>query len=129
MTLEESFHLSFPYVFYDQLSKNYYMIPESHRSKSIRLYKTDATTFPFGWTLNKELLTGNFYQDTGIIHHNNIWYLFTTTTIQPKDWRMELSGQYNGCIGLSLIVFLIKSGPRGLSKFFFLIVLQFHILP
>ena len=90
VTLEESFHLSFPYVFYDQLSKNYYMIPESHRSKSIRLYETDATTFPFGWTLNKELLTGNFYQDTGIIHHNNIWYLFTTTTIQPKDWRMEL---------------------------------------
>jgi len=36
---------------------------------------------------------------------------------------MELSEQYRGCIGLSLIVFFIKSGPRGLSKLFFLIEL------
>ena len=36
---------------------------------------------------------------------------------------MELSEQYRGCIGLSLIVFLIKSGPRELSKLFFLIEL------
>ena len=40
-----------------------------------------------------------------------------------KALRMELSEQYRGCIGLSLIVFLIKSGPRGLSKLFFLIEL------
>ena len=37
--------------------------------------------------------------------------------------RMELSEQYRGCIGLSLIVFLIKSGPKGLSKLFILIEL------
>jgi len=37
--------------------------------------------------------------------------------------RIELSEQYKGCIGLSLTVFLIKSGPRGLSKLFFLIEL------
>ena len=45
---------------------------------------------------------------------------------------MELSEQYRGCIGLSLIVFLIKSGPRGLSKLFFLIelycIIFFNIL-
>jgi len=36
---------------------------------------------------------------------------------------MEFSVQYRGCIGLALIVFFIKSGPRGLSKLFFRIEL------
>ena len=37
--LEESFHLSFPYVFYDKISEKYYMIPESHRDKRKRYMK------------------------------------------------------------------------------------------
>ena len=88
--LEESFHLSFPYVFYDRISEKYYMIPESHRDKSVRLYETDIDTFPFGWKLSKELLAGEFFQDTGIVYHDGIWYLFTTTKIQPKEWRQDL---------------------------------------
>ena len=40
--------------------------------------------------IGKELLAGEFFQDTGIVYYDGIWYLFTTTKIQPKEWRQEL---------------------------------------
>ena len=47
--LEESFHLSFPFVFKE--GESIYMIPESHENHDIRLYK--CLDFPYNWKLEK----------------------------------------------------------------------------
>jgi hypothetical protein len=86
--LEEQFHLSFPYVFRD--GDTFYMIPESHRSKSVRLYSTTLEAFPFGWTFFHTLLSDDFYQDSGIVKHGAHWYLFTITAIAPNAWQQRL---------------------------------------
>jgi len=75
IVLDEPFHLSYPYVF--KWKGEYYMIPESYRAKSIRLYK--AINFPTKWLLVKTLLEGANYKDSSIFRFNNIWWLFTST--------------------------------------------------
>jgi len=39
IVLSESFHLSYPYVFY--VGGEYFMIPESYEANSMRLYRAD----------------------------------------------------------------------------------------
>ena len=79
IVLKEKFHLSYPYVFnYDD---NVYMIPESAKSKSVRLYK--AVSFPRIWEPVATILKGNKRStpllDPSILFHNDHWYLFTYT--------------------------------------------------
>ena len=71
IVLDEPFHLSYPYVF--KWEGTYYMIPESARAYSIRLYK--AINFPVKWAFAVTLLEGQ-YADPSICHHNNKWWLF-----------------------------------------------------
>ena len=73
--LDESFHLSYPYVF--KWKNEYYMIPEACQTKSIRLYK--ANDFPYSWSLGKILLKGRDFVDNTIFNYNNMWWLFTET--------------------------------------------------
>ena len=47
--LEESFHLSYPYIF--EHNENLYMCPESNNNKDIRLYK--CKEYPMKWELEK----------------------------------------------------------------------------
>jgi hypothetical protein len=86
--LEETFHLSFPYTFCE--NDMCYMIPEAHKSDSVRLYQTKSNKFPFGWKFSHALLEGAWYQDTGLVKHDEHWYLFTTTAMQPNEWRQRL---------------------------------------
>lgn len=74
--LNESFHLSYPYVF--KHNGHYYMIPESHQEKSVRLYK--ALNFPDTWVFIKELLTGDSYVDSSVLFFDQRWWLFTCLT-------------------------------------------------
>lgn len=76
IVLQEPFHLSYPYVF--EWQHEYYMIPETYQAREIRLYK--ATHFPDQWTLEKVLLKGLDYVDSSIIHFNDRWWLFSSTT-------------------------------------------------
>ncbi|MGD0784730.1 MAG: hypothetical protein ABR969_02840 [Sedimentisphaerales bacterium] len=71
IVLKEPFHLSYPYVF--KFQNEYYMVPESHESYSIRLYK--AVDFPTRWTFVKTLVYGNF-SDPSIIRYGDKWWLF-----------------------------------------------------
>ena len=73
IVLDEPFHLSYPYVF--KWKNEYYMIPETYKKKSIRLYK--AIDFPKKWSFVKTLLTGKYYVDPTIFHHNGKWWIFT----------------------------------------------------
>ncbi len=74
VVVDEPFHLSFPYVF--QANGTWYMIPESHASNSVRLYR--ATSFPFQWTLEKKLLDGVDLVDNMITFRNGLWWLFSS---------------------------------------------------
>ena len=72
--IEESFHMSYPYVF--KHSENWYMIPETYQSGSILLYK--ATSFPYKWEK-----VGSIYEIDGMdsipFYLNNKWYIFTSS--------------------------------------------------
>lgn len=74
IVLDEPFHLSYPYVF--KWNEMYYMIPESHEAKAIRLYRADP--FPTHWTYVADLIQGD-YTDPSIIQYNDRWWLFACT--------------------------------------------------
>lgn len=80
IVLDESFHLSYPYVF--QWEGAYYMIPESHEVGSLRLYK--ALRFPSEWNFIGTLLTG-IYKDPSIFRYDNRWWLFAQTNPEAND--------------------------------------------
>jgi hypothetical protein len=77
IVLAESFHLSYPHVI--EWMNDYYLIPESQHSGSIRLYK--ASEFPWRWSFVGTLLSqprseANFV-DPSIVRHDDQWWLFT----------------------------------------------------
>jgi hypothetical protein len=73
--IREPFVQSHPYVFAWQ--NEYYMIPEAHTEKSVRLYQ--ATAFPDEWKYVGNLLEGDgpFISPT-LAHHKDLWWLFTS---------------------------------------------------
>jgi hypothetical protein len=74
--LEEPFHLSYPYIF--KWEDEYYMIPETYQTNSIRLYK--ATNFPTGWKLVEVLAHDRSYVDASIFYYQNRWWMFSSET-------------------------------------------------
>ncbi len=74
--IDEKFHLSYPYVF--EWNNDYYMIPESHRDHSVRLYK--ATEFPDKWEYTGNILSGDEWTDSSIVRYNDKWWLLTSNT-------------------------------------------------
>lgn len=74
--LKEPFHLSFPYVFSE--NNEYFMIPESSADSSIRLYS--STSLAGEWTFFKTILKGKSFIDNVLVKHNEVFYLFTSTS-------------------------------------------------
>ena len=74
--LDEPFHLSYPYVF--KSGDEYYLIPESFETNSIRLYK--AEEFPTKWTYVQTLIEGRDYVDNSIVYYEGKWWLFSSVT-------------------------------------------------
>ena len=75
VVLNEPFHLSYPYVF--KWKDEYYMVPESTRAYSVRLYK--AVNFPFKWEFVGNLLDHVNYVDNSLFYYNSKWWMFTTS--------------------------------------------------
>jgi len=75
IVLQESFHLSYPYVF--EWRDRYYMIPETHQAESVRLY--EATSFPAKWKYIDTLLRGQRFNDSSVFHYQNHWWMFSET--------------------------------------------------
>jgi hypothetical protein len=73
--IDEKFHLSYPYVF--EWNNDYYLIPESHRDHSIRLYK--ATGFPDKWEYTGNILSGDEWTDPSIFRYKDKWWMLTST--------------------------------------------------
>ena len=74
VVLEESYHLSYPYVF--SYEGSVYMIPEGGEDKSVKLYK--AKNFPFDWECERVLLEGEDFRDTTLFIKKGIFYFFTS---------------------------------------------------
>lgn len=83
IVLDESFHLSYPCVF--KYNNEYYMIPETAATHSIRLYK--AHDFPYNWSFEKTLINGRDFVDSTIFYYNYTWWLFTETI---NDYSLHL---------------------------------------
>jgi hypothetical protein len=80
IVLQESFHLSYPYVF--QWKDDFYMIPETLGGEAVRLYR--AARFPDEWVLVKDLVPGK-HADPSIFYHDKKWWLFTCPTPHQHD--------------------------------------------
>jgi hypothetical protein len=76
IVLDEPFHLSYPYVF--KWQDDYYLIPETFETNSIRLYK--AVNFPTQWSFVETLVDGKDFVDPSIAYFNDRWWLFSATT-------------------------------------------------
>ncbi|SFI35494.1 glucosamine inositolphosphorylceramide transferase family protein [Halpernia frigidisoli] len=70
--LSDQSHFSFPNVFYK--NGNYYMLPENSEKDNLTLYK--ATSFPFEWTFERNLMENIKLLDAVWIFHNNLYWLF-----------------------------------------------------
>ena len=82
--LNEPFHLSYPYVF--QIDDEYYMIPESYKSNTIRLYRADL--FPGKWSLAGILMDGPWV-DCSVFRHEGRWWMFACPAFS-KSSALEL---------------------------------------
>ncbi len=92
IALKESFHLSFPNVFYHE--NEMYMLPETRKSNSIRLYK--CLSFPDKWELASVLIDNISACDSEIFKYENKYYLFSN--VSKSDY---LSNADNLCIFIS----------------------------
>ena len=75
--IREPFVQSHPYVF--DWQNEYYLIPEAHTERSVRLY--EATAFPDEWKYVGNILEGDgpFISPT-LAHYKGLWWLFTSPT-------------------------------------------------
>ena len=91
--LDEPFHLSYPYVF--KWQNEYYMVPETKRAYSVRLYK--AVNFPSQWSFVKTLIDGVGYLDPSIFFFDSRWWLFAASgknDILHLHYADELKGPW-----------------------------------
>lgn len=87
--LEESFHLSFPYIF--EFNNEIYMVPESSKNRDIRLYK--CQNFPLDWRLQEVLIDNIDAADSMIFQKDNIWWLMTNEDplrLNNHNYQMNL---------------------------------------
>ena len=86
IVLAEPYHMSYPYVF--EWQGDYYMIPETGRANSVRLYR--AGNFPYDWTCVATLLDGSRYSDSSIFRFDDRWWLFTDAGANAKSPLLRL---------------------------------------
>ena len=82
--------MSFPYIF--RYKDELYMVPETSKAKSIRLYK--CIDFPTKWEYQKDIFKDINATDSMIFYHNSIWWIFFTTSITGKNYNSHLVAYY-----------------------------------
>jgi hypothetical protein len=86
IVLAEPFHMSYPQVF--EWQSEYFMIPETGRSNTVRLYKAD--NFPFDWKPVATLLEGFRIVDSSIFRFGEMWWLFADAGTDSKNPTLRL---------------------------------------
>ena len=93
IVLDEPFHLSYPHVF--EWDGDFYLIPESFESNSIRLYK--ATDFPYQWEFVTTLVDNMSMVDSSIVRYDDKWWLFSSEATKENDTlRLFYSDELEG---------------------------------
>ena len=88
IVLEESFHLSFPYIFKHE--SKIYMLPESADNMDIRIY--ESVEFPTKWKLKTIIKENISAADSMIFSRKGMWWLFSNINpIGGRDYCSELS--------------------------------------
>ncbi len=72
VVIEEDFHLSYPYVF--EHAGGFYMVPESHQDRTLRLYQ--AVDFPTRWQHVGNLLDDCEFVDCSPFFRDGRWWMF-----------------------------------------------------
>jgi len=72
--LERPFHLSFPFLF--EHGGELFMLPESHRNRTVDLYQCDR--FPDRFRLRRRLLDDVDAADSTLFEDKGTWWLFTS---------------------------------------------------
>lgn len=85
--LEESWHLSYPFVF--EHDGKVWMIPESCANKTIALYRADP--FPNRWVREAILLDNIEASDPTLVYHDGLFWMFATTRNDRGSWSDKLS--------------------------------------
>lgn len=75
VALEEDFHLSYPFLL--NVAGKLYMVPETHESKDIRIYK--CVDFPLKWELHKVIMEDISSSDSNIFKFGDKYWLITNT--------------------------------------------------
>ena len=74
VVLDEPFHLSYPYIF--QSEGEYYLVPETYQTNSIRLYR--AVNYPTEWEFVTTLVSGRPYVDPSPFYYNGGWWMYAS---------------------------------------------------
>lgn len=91
--IQESFHMSFPYLF--EYQQELYMVPETVEANSIRLYK--CVDFPLKWEYQKEIFSDVSAADSMIFEYQGKWWMLTNMATQgSKNHCSLLMAYYSG---------------------------------
>ncbi len=77
--LEESYHLSYPFVF--KWNDDYYLLPESSSGQNLVLYK--AKSFPYQWEPVRKIFDKGVWIDASLHYYENKWWLFASSVNHP----------------------------------------------
>lgn len=84
--IKEEFHMSYPCVF--EADGNFFMIPETAESRSIRLYR--AESFPWKWELDSVLMEDVNAVDSTLHWHEGRFWLFVNMSPPGSSSHDEL---------------------------------------
>lgn len=87
VVLEESWHLSYPFVF--ESDGEVWMIPESSSNSAVTLYR--AERFPDRWVKEADLLTGTEASDATLVEHGGQLWMFMSVRDGAGSWSDRLS--------------------------------------
>lgn len=81
VAIQESFHLSYPYLF--EYQGELYMCPESSANRDIRIYK--CIDFPLRWQFVKSIMKDISAVDSMLFEKNGKWWMLTN--VDPAGWE------------------------------------------
>lgn len=119
--IEETFHLSYPFIFKD--NETWFLIPEGRQDKSVRLY--ECTDFPYQWKLKKKILNNVELLDPTIHKKDDTYFLFanqydpkrnTSNELLVVYFSKSLEGDWQAHPLNPLVINICNSRPAG--KFF-----------
>lgn len=88
-SLEEPWHLSYPFIF--KSGNDFFCLPESKTHGSLELYRLEPSTLKM--TRVRTLIEGIEAVDPTLVFHQNHWYLFfmsgAATNVELQIWHAE----------------------------------------